>query len=277
MKNHSFSVFLKIIFLFFLFTNLHSQSFPGYREFKEGQEAIQWWSRLYENLILTQEEKNIIYDYTYGHFGVINEILRSGTPLSSLKDSQKDMVSRLDKALSKTILFENIITYRYERIGFISRLIRPDFFFDVVYKNGRFLEGAAERYLATLVGKHYKDYGFMSTTLIRNSVFQSRPIELIIKVPRLADAMFVSVPELAASPEQYELLFPRNRVLEFESFSISQDRRKITFIMKMSAPCRIDETCIEPIIDNLRQPDRPEESHKAEESMQQKEESQEKI
>ncbi|WP_394951628.1 ADP-ribosyltransferase [uncultured Helicobacter sp.] len=225
-----------------------------YKEFNSGDEAIKWWSRLYAGLILSKEEKDIIYDYTFGNFFMINDKLREGVSLDSLSSEQQEKVRKLDEALSKTIIFENLKTYRYERLGFITRLIDSKFFFEHVYKNGKFIEGAAERYLATLMGKHYKDYGFMSTTLIRNAVFQDRVVELIIKVPRLNDAMFVSMPELAAFPTQYELLFPRNRILKIESVEISKDRRRVSFVCKMQGICVQGQECKEPLIDNLKQP-----------------------
>ena len=192
-----------------------------------------------------------------GIFFMINDKLRDGKPLDSLSSEQKEKVKKLDSALSKTIIFENLTTYRYEKLGFITRLIDSKFFFEHVYKNGKFVEGAAERYLSTLMGKHYKDYGFLSTTLIKDSVFQTRPVELIIKVPRLNDAMFVSMPELAAFSTQYELLFPRDKVLKIGSVHISEDRRRVSFVCKMQEVCVAGRECKEPLIDNLKQPNKP--------------------
>lgn len=236
--------------------NIPSLGFDNneYREFESGQDAITWWSRLYAGLILSKEEKDIVYDYTFGNFFMINDKLRAGEPLDSLTQEQKEKVTLLDKTLSKTIIFENIKTYRYEKLGFITRLIDSKFFFENVYKNGKFIDGAAERYLSTLVDKKYQDYGFMSTTLLRNAVFQDRAVELIIKVPKFSDAMFVSMPELAAFNTQYELLFPRNRILTIESFGISQDRRRVSFVVKMHPPCYANSTCEIPRVDNLKQP-----------------------
>lgn len=239
-------------------SDIPSLGFDGdeYRVFNTGQDAIDWWSRLYAGLALSKEEKEIIYDYTFGNFFMINDTLRSGEPLESLTQEQKQKVKRLDEALSKTIIFENLQTYRYEKLGFITRLINAKFFFEHVYKNGKFIEGAAERYLSTLIDKKYQDYGFMSTTLVRNAVFQQRVVELIIKVPKFSDAMFVSMPELAAFNTQYELLFPRDRILTIESFSISEDRRKVSFVVKMHPPCYANRDCEIPRVDNLKQPNK---------------------
>lgn len=252
-------IFCSLLFHVSLANDISSLGFDGdtYREFKSGDEAIAWWSRLYNGLILSKEEKDIIYDYTFGHFFAINDKLRAGNPLSLLNEKQKDMVKKLDNALSKTIIFENLKTYRYERLGFITRLLDSKFFFEHVYKNGKFVEKAGEVYLATILGKNYKDYGFLSTTLVRNAVFQDRPVELIIKVPKFSDAMFVSLKELAHFPSQYELLFPRNKIMKIESFSISEDRRKVSFVVSMYPPCYINKPCEEPRIDNLKRPDNP--------------------
>ncbi|OCX42660.1 hypothetical protein A7X81_06315 [Campylobacter ornithocola] len=223
-----------------------------YRKFSSGNEVVSWWQNLYSGLKLSKDEKNIIYQYTFGDFVVINGKLRNGFSISSLDEKQKDMISRLDKALSKTIVFENLQVYRYENLGFLLKLIDKDLF-KKIYQNGKFTKKSAS-YLEIINHKKYKDYGFMSTTAIRNSVFQTRPIELVIKVPKYSDVMFVSLKELAGSPDQYELLFPRNRILTIEKYELSQDYTRLTIFAKMSPPCQEGKTCIEEKVDNLKQP-----------------------
>lgn len=225
----------------------------GYKKFYKGYQAINWWTTLYDGLILTSEEKSTIYSYTYGNFVLINNKLRSGDPLSSLNDEQKHMVAILDKALSKTIIFENILTYRYESLSFLSRLLEDSIIFTHIYKNGKFLDTAKD-YLDSIKTKRYQDYGFMSTTLIQNSVFQHRVIELVIKVPKYSLAMFVSLKDLAAFPTQYELLFPRDRILTIEDYKISKDRKKISILVTMDGPCYLGQLCERKKVDNLRQP-----------------------
>lgn len=224
----------------------------GYKKFKHGWEAINWWLKLYGNNILSQEEKNIVYQYTYGDFVTINNKLRNGEGLSSLDEKQKEMVKKLDQALGKTIIFENLIVYRYENLSFIFRLLDKSYF-SQIYKDGKFTE-RAKHYLEFINHKKYRDYGFMSTTTIRNSVFQTRPVELVIKVPKYSDALFVSLKGLAAFESQYELLFPRNRVLSIESYEISKDHKKLTIYVKMTGPCYINQPCEVEKVDNLKQP-----------------------
>lgn len=223
-----------------------------YKKFTSGKEVINWWSELYNGLELSKDEKNIIYQYTFGDFVIINDKLRNGISLSSLNTQQKNMVSKLDKALSKTIIFENIQVYRYETLGFLTKLINKNLLQNI-YKNGKFTDEALH-YLEVLKHKKYKDYGFMSTTAIRNSVFQSRPIELIIEVPKYSDVMFVSLDDLAAFPTQYEFLFPRNRIITIKKFEITEDNKKLTIYTTMSSPCYINQTCIEEKVDNIAQP-----------------------
>ena len=86
---------------------------------------------------------------------------------------------------------------------------------------------AALKILDTLISKRYKDYGFMSTTMIKNSVFQQRVVELHIKAPKQTKAAFVSIKGLAAFETQYELLFPRNKILTIEGYKISDDRKRL--------------------------------------------------
>lgn len=223
-----------------------------YRKFTNGKEVISWWSELYDGLKLSKEEKDIIYQYTYGHFVVINDKLRNAISLSSLDTQQKNMVSKLDKALSKTIIFENIQVYRYETLGFLTKLIDKNLLKDI-YENGKFTDKASH-ILETIDYKKYKDYGFMSTTAIQNSVFQSRPIELIIKVPKYSSTMFVSLKDLAAFPTQYEFLFPRNQVITIEKYEFSSNKKRLTIYAKMTPPCYINQKCEEEKVDNLKQP-----------------------
>ncbi|MBZ7935965.1 hypothetical protein H2279_04850 [Campylobacter sp. B0100352/1] len=224
----------------------------SYKKFKTGREAVNWWIQLYGNNILSKEERDIVYQYTYGDFVVINEKLRNGEGLYSLNEKQKDMVKKLDKALRKTIIFENLIVYRYENLSFIFRLLDQGYF-SKIYKNGKFTD-QAKTYLELISHKKYRDYGFMSTTAIRNSVFQSRPVELVIKVPKFSDTLFVSLKGLAAFETQYELLFPRNRVLTIESYEISPDKKRLTIYVKMTGPCYINQPCEIEKVDNLKQP-----------------------
>lgn len=225
-----------------------------YREFKNGQDAINWWNEIYGSRVFDQEEKKIIYDYTFGNFFMINDKLRMGIPVSKLAKEDQEKVAKLDEALSKTYIFENFIVYRYEKLGFFTRLIPSDTVFSKIYKDGKFLDGA-EEYLNKLINKRYKDYGFMSTTMIRNSVFQDRVVELKIKAPRSSKAVFVSIKDLAAFDSQYELLFPRGKILSLESYEISSDRKNITINVKMQPPCLYSRSCDEIHVDNLRQPE----------------------
>lgn len=240
-----------ILCITILFTILQANDNQIYREFKNGQDTIKWWKTLYPKLLLSGEEIKIINSYTFGNFSLINSKLRSGNPVSSLDENQKKMVKTLDEALSKTIVFENLLVYRYEGLGFISRLFGGDFI-KKIYQNGSFTKNAKHQ-LEEINGKVYKDYGFMSTTMIRNSVFHSRPIELIIKVPKYSSALYVSLKELATFQTQYELLFPRGSVLKIEKYEFSNDNKKLSIYVKMADPCR-KEPCIVEKVDNINQP-----------------------
>ncbi len=228
-----------------------------YREFHKGQDAIDWWNSIYSDRIFTPQEKQIIFDYTFGNFSSINSKLRDGMPLEKLKPEEQNKVMLLDKALDQTHLFENFIVYRYENLGFLTRLIKRDFFFENIYKNGVFLPNASEKLKELIINKKYQDYGFMSTTMIRNSVFQTRPIELVIKAPRLSKAVFVSLKDLAVFQTQYELLFPRGKILLINDFQISEDNKKITIYVQMQPPCHYSAECRMQQVDNLKQPQIP--------------------
>lgn len=202
-----------------------------YRKFEYGFEALDYWSRLYSKLEMSDEEVKIINEYTFGDFVAINDKLRSKHPVTSLTQDEQYKVKVLDGALSKTTIPENILTYRYEDLSLLVRIFGYDLF-QKIYKDGKFTSDA-KKYLDSIVNTIYVDYGFMSTTVIRYSTFQTRPIELVIKAPRYSPSLFVSLSRFAKFPTQYELLFPRNRNLLIEGYAISSDNKKLVIYTKM--------------------------------------------
>lgn len=227
---------------------------PTYREFKSGEEAIKWYKQLYEGIKFTQEDKDIVKFYTDGHFVLINQTLRNGNPLEKLTKEEQEQVKKLDEALSKTIVFQDLITYRYETLGLLTRLYDKEAFeLQKIYTSGKFTP-EARHLLEGLSGKKYKDYGFMSTTVIRNSTFQTRPIELVIKVPRFSHALFASLKDFAAFPTQYELLFPRDRLLIFEKYEVSKDMKRLTIYAMMAPLCWNIKDCPDLEEDNIKKP-----------------------
>lgn len=225
---------------------------PTYREFKSGEEAIKWYKQLYEGIKFTQEDKDIIKFYTDGHFVRINQSLRNGIPLESLTKDEQQKVEKLDAALSKTIVFQDLITYRYETLDFLTKLYGKEFL-SKLYSQGKFTKNA-RHLLEGMRYKKYKDYGFMSTTLIRDSAFQERPIEFVIKVPRFSHALFASLKDFSAFPTQYELLFPRDRIFIFERYEVSNDKRRLTIHVQMAPLCWNIKDCPDLEEDNIKKP-----------------------
>ncbi len=100
---------LVFLSLLLIFNNLYSTQTPTYtpaispsidmgyyREFLNGQDSINWWTRLYAGLHFPEYERQAIFDYTFGHYFAINNKLRDGKGAKSLK-KEKIMLSTLDK------------------------------------------------------------------------------------------------------------------------------------------------------------------------------------
>lgn len=245
---------IRALFVVLLFvSSLLADNLQDYKQFHKGDAAINWWITLYGVNILPPEDQSAVSLYTSGAMSSINSKLRAPQNLSTFSEEDKKKVSNLDTALRKTIIFENLLVFRYETIAILGRLFERDFV-EEIYKDRQFTSKAKDL-LEKIVGKIYKDYGFMSTTVIRNAVFTYRPIELVIKVPRLSDALFVALPGYTIFLSEYEVLFPRNRMIQFERFEISEDKKKLTLYAKMLGPCFIGKPCdLDKPEDNIRKP-----------------------
>lgn len=206
----------------------------GYREFKTGQEALYWGNTWTQGSLFSKEEQDIVYAYSTGS-SIFNSKLRAGAKLESLPLDEQSKIKLLDQALNKFIIFEKIIVYRYANVSVLANLYDNKIFYGDIYSNTKFKDGA-EKYLEDIKHRSYTDPGFMSTTLIRSSVFTYRPVELVIKIPKYSDGLFIARSGFSHFIQEYEILFPRNRTLYFEGFSISSDRKKITLYAKMQGP-----------------------------------------
>lgn len=238
---------INILFIFCLFFsfvgNVIASDLTGYKDwydedyrtFSDGNDALQWGNKLYQGSKFTAEEQQIIYQYSTGST-IFNSKLRSGTPFDELPKDEQMKINLLDSALKKFIVFEKVRVYRYENINLLERIgYSKEILYKDIYSNTKFTP-QAEEYLKDITQRTYTDKGFMSTTLVKNALFHYRPIELVIKVPKYSDATFIARSGFTGFIHEYELLFPRNRTLHFEGFTISPDRKKLTLYAKMSGP-----------------------------------------
>lgn len=104
-------------------------------------------------------------------------------PFVNLSLEEQKRISILDEAVAYPLITENIIVYRYANIDF--------FWTTWLFCTRNTCNNYSQTVLLTaldyfkntgIVGKIYQDPCFLSTTLVKNSVFTHRPIELRIKV-----------------------------------------------------------------------------------------------
>lgn len=218
-----------IMFLFFMLvpnsTVLANESF---KEFTNAQEATTWGINHSGNYLFSDEQRQMFKDYTYNS-RPFNSNLRKGIPFSDLSIEEQKRISILDEAVVYPLITENIIVYRYANIDFFERLgyslqeieenICNNYFQTVLPTAADYLKNTG------IVGKIYQDPGFLSTTLVRNSVFTHRPIELRIKVRKWKNATFLGYYGMSFYPQELELLFPRDEKLRVENISLSSNNK----------------------------------------------------
>ncbi|MGM0145314.1 C3 family ADP-ribosyltransferase [Enterococcus sp. AZ153] len=228
-----------IMFLFFMLvpnsTVLANESF---KEFTNAQEATTWGINHSGNYLFSDEQRQMFKDYTYNS-RPFNSNLRKGIPFSDLSIEEQKRISILDEAVVYPLITENIIVYRYANIDFFERLgyslqeieenICNNYFQTVLPTAADYLKNTG------IVGKIYQDPGFLSTTLVRNSVFTHRPIELRIKVRKWKNATFLGYYGMSFYPQELELLFPRDEKLRVENISLSSNN-KIVIETQMLGP-----------------------------------------
>lgn len=84
----------------------------GYREFLNGDEALEWGNRWLRGSIFSKEEQDVILQYSKTSW-TFNKKLRKGEKFENLTKEEQELIKKLDKAVGKFPIFEKIIVYRY--------------------------------------------------------------------------------------------------------------------------------------------------------------------
>lgn len=218
----------------------------GYREFLTEKEALEWGNRWLRGSIFTKEEKNVILQYSKTSW-TFNEKLREGKKLGELSEEEQELIKRLDKAVGKFPLFEELYLYRYTGIYVLESMYGQGALrgthdeyeetdsLGIKHKKIKFNE-KIKNLLKDIKKRRYIDPGFMSTTMVRNAVFSGRPIELKIKIPKYTTGLFMARDGYTLFIPECEILFPRGRTLFFEGYDLSEDGSRLTLYAKMKGP-----------------------------------------
>lgn len=219
----------------------------GYREFLTEEEALQWGNRWLRGSIFTKEEKDVILQYSKTSW-TFNEKLREGEKFEKLPKEEQALIKRLDRAVSKFPLFEDLYLYRYTGtyvlesmygrgalVGTYTEETETDTL-GLEHKKIKFNKKKIKDLLKDIKKRRYIDPGFMSTTMVRNAVFSGRPIELKIKIPKYTTGLFMARSGFTLFIPECEILFPRGRTLFFEGYDLSEDGKRLTLYAKMKGP-----------------------------------------
>ena len=214
-----------------------SANSEAYKEFTTPQQARDWGKQHYSIYLFSEAQKKAFNAYSKNS-SPYNKQLRNGVSLSDLSKEEQDRIAVLDHALSYAIIPENIIVYRYANTDFLRRLgYSQEEITEHVYNyQTHKLNTQAADYLnqTKIVGRIDTDPGFLSTTLVKGTVFTHRPIELRIRVRRLVMGTYISLPGIGFFNQELEVLFPRQRQLQV--LSVRMEANKLRIEVQMLGP-----------------------------------------
>lgn len=166
---------------------------------------------------LSSDEKEAISAYAGSYYQDINDHLRGIVDLSADKNIPT-IVKDLDSTISKFPLNKDITVFRGVNIDAVENLLK---------------ENKISKY-SDLVGKTYKDNGYMSTSAIKNiEQFGSKKVQMELQIPKgIGKGAYIN--ELSGfTDEEYEFLLKRGS--EFEILEVKEDNiyGDITFKMRL--------------------------------------------
>ncbi|TWM27107.1 putative ADP-ribosyltransferase Certhrax [Bacillus paralicheniformis] len=153
-------------------------------------EAHQWGSKYYDHWLdsLTENEKNAIKQYTGNDYTRINNYLRGLS--DSLEGVELDVIDNIKNGLKKANVPHDIQVYRGTDLRPIQDLYKIDDEGNIIAES--------------LVGKIFKDDGFVSTAMVKESSFDHMNVSWEINIPKGAHAAYLG--KISHFPNEAELL-----------------------------------------------------------------------
>ncbi|MCY8486170.1 T7SS effector LXG polymorphic toxin [Bacillus atrophaeus] len=154
------------------------------------EQAHQWGSKYYDNWIesLTPSEQNSIKQYTGDDYKKINDYLRGIS--DSLDGIDLDTIYNIKNGLDKARVPHTMQVYRGTDLRPLESLIEFDKYGDVNAES--------------LIGKTFRDNGFVSTAIVKESSFDHMKVSWEINVPAGANAAYIG--KISHFPNEAELL-----------------------------------------------------------------------
>ena len=123
---------------------------------------------------INSSEKTEIEEYTGSAYVSINGVLReTSNPPSQVKDTYLARADNISSAISKFELNDNIVVFRGVDLDTFGLSGGDDIF-----------STATEKGMKALIGTTFVDKGFMSTSAVKSSAFNSKDAKISINVPK---------------------------------------------------------------------------------------------
>lgn len=210
-----------------LFGGIHMK-IGSYLDFrKETQRAIEWGKENYQKWpnLLTEEQKNTIYEYMIREGGLINSYL-SGTAIiqdAFIKSKIDDDIKTLDKLLNTVTLPENVILYRLTDV--LELNVKNQYGELITNEDLRPDEKKLNLETADIIANYFSENdlgykGYLTTKLALDSqiLSLSDPVILKIMAPSCSNVGYVSIlPRLATTAH---MVVKRGYILEVNSVQI---------------------------------------------------------
>lgn len=169
---------------------LEFKEFHSFVDFEEFMGDILWD---FDDSI-TEEEELIIGEYTYGTDALINNSLRSGI----VNEEINERIQVLDNVLTRFELVDNIKVFRGTNVSFLRELFNEDD--PLLFK-----------------GKTFTEEGYMSTSVLKKSVFREKEAIFEINIPK-GKGSGASICNFSRIFDEYEFLI--NRGHEFKIVNV---------------------------------------------------------
>ncbi|MCY8929882.1 T7SS effector LXG polymorphic toxin [Bacillus subtilis] len=179
------------------------------RDIKTVEEAHQWGSKYYDDWIksLTPSEQEAIKQYTGDDYKKINDYLRGIS--DSLDGIDLDTIYNIKNGLDKARVPHNLQVYRGTDLRPLESLIEINKYGDINAES--------------LIGKIFRDNGFVSTAIVKESSFDHMEVSWEINVPAGTNAAYLG--KISHFPNEAELLLNFGQEMVIKSAHVDSNNK----------------------------------------------------
>ncbi|MFT4402378.1 T7SS effector LXG polymorphic toxin [Bacillus sp. SW14] len=179
------------------------------RDINTVEQAHQWGSKHYDDWInsLTPREQHAIKQYTGDDYKKINDYLRGIS--DSLDGIDLDTIYNIKNGLDKARVPHNLQVYRGTDLRPLESLIEVDKYGDINAES--------------LIGKTFRDNGFVSTAIVKESSFEHMKVSWEINIPAGANAAYLG--KISHFPNEAELLLNFGQEMVIKSAHVDSSNK----------------------------------------------------